>query len=74
MRAWAGVTGARVEPLLAYLECLSHQTPEQIAAEVLMRRLPGEAPDPLSLAASRDPVAEESESVAGSAAAELELF
>ena len=70
----AGVTGARVEPLLAYLECLSHQTPEQIAAEVLTRRPRAEAPDPLSLAASPDPGAKEPESVSGSAPAELELF
>ena len=74
VRAWAGVTGARVEPLLEYLERLSHQTPEQIAAEVLRRRPPAEAPDPLSLAASRDPGAKEPESVSGSAPAELELF
>ncbi len=74
VRAWARVTGARVEPLLAYLERLSHQTPEQIAAEVLRRRPPAEAPDPLSLAASPDPGAKEPESVSGSAPAELELF
>jgi exonuclease SbcD len=74
VRAWAGVTDARVEPLLAYLEHLSHQTPEQIAAEVLTRHPPTEAPAPLSVAARPDPVAEEPESVAGGAAAELELF
>ena len=37
VRAWAAVTGAKPEPLLADLERLSHQTPEQIAAEVLSR-------------------------------------
>ena len=37
VRAWATVTGAKPEPLLADLERLSHQTPEQIAAEVLSR-------------------------------------
>ena len=35
--AWAVVTGAKPEPLLAGLEQLSHQSPEQIAAEVLSR-------------------------------------
>lgn len=35
--AWAAVTGAKAEPLLADLERLSHQAPEQIAAEVLSR-------------------------------------
>lgn len=35
--AWAAVTGAKAEPLLADLERLSHQSPEQIAAEVLSR-------------------------------------
>jgi DNA repair protein SbcD/Mre11 len=39
VRAWAAVTGARAEPLLADLERLSHQTPEQIAAEVLSRNV-----------------------------------
>jgi DNA repair protein SbcD/Mre11 len=37
VRAWAAVTGAKPEPLLADLDRLSHQTPEQIAAEVLSR-------------------------------------
>ena len=37
--AWAAVTGAKAEPLLADLERLSHQSPEQIAAEVLSRSL-----------------------------------
>jgi exonuclease SbcD len=35
--AWAAVAGAKAEPLLADLERLSHQAPEQIAAEVLSR-------------------------------------
>lgn len=74
VRAWAGVTGARVEPLLAYLERLSHQTPEQIAGEVLTRRPRAEAPDPLSLAVRPDACATEPRSIAGGAAAELELF
>ena len=74
VRAWAGVTGARVEPLLEYLERLSHQTPEQIAGEVLTRRPRAEAPDPLSLAVRPDACATEPRSIAGGAAAELELF
>ena len=37
MRAWAAVTGAKAEPLLADLERLSHQSPDQIAADVLSR-------------------------------------
>ena len=37
VRAWAGVTGARVEPLLEHLDRLSHRAPEQIAAEILSR-------------------------------------
>lgn len=74
VRAWAGVTGARVEPLLEYLERLSHSTPEQIAGEVLTRRPRAEAPDPLSLAVRPDACATEPRSIAGGAAAELELF
>ncbi len=42
VRAWAAVTGAKAEPLLADLERLSHQTPEQIAAEVLARNVAAE--------------------------------
>jgi DNA repair protein SbcD/Mre11 len=42
VRAWAAVTGARVEPLMADLERLSHQSPEQIAAEVLSRNAAAE--------------------------------
>ena len=37
VRAWAAVTAAKAEPLLADLERLSHQSPEQIAADVLSR-------------------------------------
>ena len=74
VRAWAGVTGTRVDPLLAYLERLSHQTPEQIAGEVLTRRPRAEVPDPLSLAVRPDACATEPRSIAGGAAAELELF
>ena len=37
VRAWAAVTGAKADPLLADLERLSHQSPEQIAAVVLSR-------------------------------------
>ena len=74
MRAWAGVTGTRVDPLLAYLERLSHQTPEQIAAEVLRRRPLAGVPDTLSLAASPDSAAAESASAAAGEPAELELF
>ena len=37
VRAWAAVTGAKAEPLLADLERLSHWSPDQIAAEVLSR-------------------------------------
>ena len=73
-RSWAGVTGARVEPLLAYLERLSHQTPEQIAGEVLKQRPLAEVPAPLSLAARPDACATESASPVAVAAAELELF
>ena len=42
VRAWAAVTGAKHEPLLADLERLSHQSPEQIAAEVLSRSVAAE--------------------------------
>ena len=42
VRAWAAVTGAKPEPLLADLERLSHQSPEQIAAEVLSRNVAAE--------------------------------
>ena len=42
VRAWAAVTGAKPEPLLADLDRLSHQTPEQIAAEVLSRNAAAE--------------------------------
>jgi len=44
VRAWAAVTGAKDEPLLACLERLSHQDPEQIAGEVLSR-VPAHAPE-----------------------------
>ena len=74
VRAWAGVTGTRVDPLLASLERLSHQTPEQIAAEVLRRRPLAGVPDPLSLAASPESAAAESASAAAGEPAELELF
>ena len=37
VRAWAAVTGAKAEPLLADLERMSHQSSEQIAADVLSR-------------------------------------
>jgi hypothetical protein len=63
-----------VEPLLEYLERLSHQTPEQIAGEVLTRRPRAEVPDPLSLAVRPDACATEPRSIANGAAAELELF
>jgi DNA repair protein SbcD/Mre11 len=42
VRAWAAVTGAKPEPLVADLGQLSHQTPEQIAAEVLSRNVVAE--------------------------------
>jgi DNA repair protein SbcD/Mre11 len=42
VRTWAAVTGAKPEPLLADLERLTHQTPEQIAAEVLSRNVAAE--------------------------------
>jgi DNA repair protein SbcD/Mre11 len=35
--AWAALTGAKAEPLLADLERLSHQSPDKIAADVLSR-------------------------------------
>ena len=37
VRVWAEATGAKPEPLLADLDRLSQQTPEQIAAKVLAR-------------------------------------
>ncbi len=74
VRAWARVTGARVEPLLADLGRLSHQTPEQIAAEVLTRSPVPEVPGPLSLVASESPGGTEPWSATGGAEAELELF
>jgi DNA repair protein SbcD/Mre11 len=43
VRAWAALTGAKAEPLLADLERLSHMSPEQIAAEVLSRITAAEA-------------------------------
>lgn len=44
--AWAALTGAKAEPLLADLERLSYQSPEQIAAEVLSRSLAAQVAGP----------------------------
>jgi exonuclease SbcD len=44
VRTWATVTGAKPEPLLGYLDMLSHQTPERIAADLLSRRPEPDAP------------------------------
>ena len=45
VRTWATVTGAKPEPLLGYLDTLSHQTPERIAADLLSRRPEPDAHD-----------------------------
>ena len=74
VRAWAGVTGACVEPLLACLERLTHQTPEQIAAQVLARRSHAVDPEPLPMVAGTEPEALPSKSVAGGYAEELDWF
>jgi len=74
VRAWAGVTGTRVEPLLERLELLAHRAPEQIVAELLTRRPASQAPGCLPLAISPEPRATEPGTVTGGAAAELELF
>jgi DNA repair protein SbcD/Mre11 len=74
VRAWAGVTGARVEPLLAYLGRLSHQTPDQLAAEVLTRRPLMDGPRSLPSAASLQAGVEEPRSGAAGAEAEPKLL
>jgi exonuclease SbcD len=56
--AWAALTGAKPEPLLADLERLSHQSPEQIAADVLSRSLAAQVAGPT--ASSLGPEAETS--------------
>ena len=73
VRAWAGVTGARVEPLLAHLRRLAHQTPDQIAADVLAGSPSAGVPRAVSLPASPEPGATEPTWIASSAAADLAL-
>ena len=72
VRAWAAATGAKSEALLADLERLSHQSPEQIAAQVLSRSPQSEASGSMTQALGQDagtPVAQRS-----AAGVEAQLF
>ena len=74
VRMWAGVTGSRVEPLLADLERLAQQTPEQIASEVLTRRPAADGSRSLPSAASLEAQVEQPRSTAAGAEAEPQLL
>ena len=74
VRAWAAVTGARVEPLLACLDRLTQHTPERIAAELLTQRPRETDLGDTSSAASPGSDVREGRSIASRPAAELELF
>ncbi len=74
VRAWAAVTGAGVEPLLACLDRLMQHTPEQIAAELLTQRPHETGPGESSSLASPGSDVREGRSIASRPAAELELF
>lgn len=73
VRVWAGVTGARVEPLLVRLERLSHQTPDQIATEVLVRPPLPDGCSPFTVGATPERGSAECRATAGAAEAELQL-
>ena len=72
--AWATVTGAKAEPLLADLERLSHQSPEQIAAEVLSRITAAEGSGPTTPRLGPEVGISEARPIATDAATEMALF
>ena len=73
VRAWAAVTGAKAEPLLADLERLSHQSPEQIAADVLSRGPAAEVAGPNTPPLGPDVGTSGAPQIATDAATEMEL-
>jgi exonuclease SbcD len=74
VRAWAAVTAAKAEPLLADLERLSHQSPEQIAAEVLSRITAAEGSGPTTPRLGPEVGISEARPIATDAATEMALF
>lgn len=74
VRAWADVTGAPVEPLLACLERLTQQTPERIAEAVLTQRTRAMDPGTLAIVGRAEPLATVPRSISGNPEAELVLF
>lgn len=73
VRAWAAVTGAKAEPLLADLERLSHQSPEQIAADVLSRGPAAKVAGPNTPPLGPDVGTSAAPQIATDAATEMEL-
>lgn len=71
--AWAAVTGAKAEPLLADLERLSHRSPDQIAAEVLSQSSAAEVSGPNAPAPISEVGVAEARGIATHAATAMEL-